>query len=1265
MKSIFKFFWVFFFFQKQVISTAINCPDATSRAYSSGFSISEQYTGIITTTGYYRVGKNWEAGNSLLKISSTLVGDSPFTTYSFSAKSINDNMIILLCHDFFIQIIDNQGNILGKKIPYQGGTFQASNIVGMTSIDVKNNNFLIGYAIKENNSVLLKIEEYQINLNSYDVTLLHTQNLKKNVDYLNNDSFYITCLYRPTSVFCIYRNEKLELYGIIIEDNWTKIKREEKIIEKSNGGKIVELDTNLIAIAYSTEEKIKTGIITFDVDDKFTFEDKIEYPDIKSPKHIQLSKKDSTSVYLSTVKENAFINVRIQRLIPFTSMYKFEENKKGQNFSLTPFGPDKLGYFDSGNNGIMFYYYEFPDCIDVKKEFFEFQSKNIHITELTKKSPDLVEIADAKIDAGNGHGFGSIIPPVNNDNSYISYYPGTKSPAKITFSIVDKTNSSSRSKTCILEIYLCFFSCQTCSEISTDYLNPKCVTCGGGFFQAEDDSSKCFSVNLGLPIYGYYLDQASNIFRKCYSNCLLCQDKGSLENQNCLSCNEGYVLKGNQCRCPDDSFWYLDGDIEKCINKCEGNYPYTITDKKQCVQTCTGDYGKQYQKECVKDCPEGSIEKDLVCMKIEVTKDFVDIIDNNVKDIIEKKPVGSGSNFTYVIYNTSEEGKNEAEKIKNVSKIDLGECEYKLREYYNIPIGEELIIAKIDIIRYDHPINQIEYSVYRLSGEKLNLDVCQGSNVKITYPIKGNSTINETINKALEASEKGYNIFDSNDKFYTDICTPYSSEYGTDIPLEDRKKDYFQNISLCEDQCQFEGIETGTMNAICNCEIKTNMTEKESGFQINELGSEFKNIIKNSNLKVIRCYNLVFSKKILKNYGHWLMFLIIIAKNALLIWFMIIGTKPIQKVLYNILNSKKKNILEKKDTKETKNDTKDFNTTKETKNIKDVNEKSNRDDMFIIKANRTKRNSLFSIRKPSVESYTSDTNWEGYFKDNDTKASENILLRVRCSKFKNLKVHRDSLPILRMPTDMNIVLPSDTSNTTQKEKTKIYETFTDEELDGMKYEEAVEKDYRTFWQSYYSKLKYKQVLIFTFITSTDFNLRLLKISLFLHSFSLTMAFNAFFYSDSTMSRNYHNRGNIEFLYSLPKTIFSSVFCKIISFLMEFLSLSQSSVEKINKEKEIEKAELYSQQFIRYLRIKTLIFFILVTLLNIFFWYYISAFCAVYVNTQKHLIKDTFLSFFEEMLFPFPISLLATTFLWFGIKKKIKWLFIVGAIINWF
>ena len=62
-----------------------------------------------------------------------------------------------------------------------------------------------------------------------------------------------------------------------------------------------------------------------------------------------------------------------------------------------------------------------------------------------------------------------------------------------------------------------------------------------------------------------------------------------------------------------------------------------------------------------------------------------------------------------------------------------------------------------------------------------------------------------------------------------------------------------------------------------------------------------------------------------------------------------------------------------------------------------------------------------------------------------------------------------------------------------------------------------------------------------------------------------------------------------------------------------------------------------------IKIKYIIFCILVITLTLVFWYYVSCFCAVYKNTQKALIKDTFITFGITLIYPFIISFIPALF----------------------
>ena len=57
------------------------------------------------------------------------------------------------------------------------------------------------------------------------------------------------------------------------------------------------------------------------------------------------------------------------------------------------------------------------------------------------------------------------------------------------------------------------------------------------------------------------------------------------------------------------------------------------------------------------------------------------------------------------------------------------------------------------------------------------------------------------------------------------------------------------------------------------------------------------------------------------------------------------------------------------------------------------------------------------------------------------------------------------------------------------------------------------------------------------------------------------------------------------------------------------------------------------------------------MLLIVFWYYVGCFCAVYKNTQIHLISDTLISFSTSLLYPFVLYLLPGIFRIKSLKNK--------------
>ena len=153
----------------------------------------------------------------------------------------------------------------------------------------------------------------------------------------------------------------------------------------------------------------------------------------------------------------------------------------------------------------------------------------------------------------------------------------------------------------------------------------------------------------------------------------------------------------------------------------------------------------------------------------------------------------------YFKYQQQKSKKNN--QIKNISSIDFGECEDILKENSNGP----LIMLKTDIKSEDLLSTYVLFDIFDSSNskEKLDLGLCDGIPIEIdAHKILDN----ETYYLFTSLKDSGYNLFNSNDSFYNDICTPYTTINKKDILLSDRWEDIYiptHDKYYCQENCEF------------------------------------------------------------------------------------------------------------------------------------------------------------------------------------------------------------------------------------------------------------------------------------------------------------------------------------------------------------------------------------------------------------------------------------------------------------------------------
>ena len=225
----------------------------------------------------------------------------------------------------------------------------------------------------------------------------------------------------------------------------------------------------------------------------------------------------------------------------------------------------------------------------------------------------------------------------------------------------------------------------------------------------------------------------------------------------------------------------------------------------------------------------------------------------------------------------------------------------------------------------------------------------------------------------------------------------------------------------------------------------------------------------------------------------------------------------------------------------------------------------------------------------------------------------------------------------------NKVLVRKEENLIITNKVKNIMEYNDEELNELEYDLAMQYDKRTYCIYYISLIKTKHNLIFAFFNNNDYNSNIIKIDLFFIEFGVEYTINALFYNDDLMHKIYEDKGSFDFIYQLPKTIYSSLISIVLNSILKILALSNNAIIKFKQSKDKVEVNKRGIELENILKIKFIFFFIISFIFFLFFWYYISMFGAIYMNTQFHLLKDTLMSFSLSLIYPFIINLLPGIF----------------------
>ena len=645
--------------------------------------------------------------------------------------------------------------------------------------------------------------------------------------------------------------------------------------------------------------------------------------------------------------------------------------------------------------------------------------------------------------------------------------------------------------------------------------------------------------------------------------------------------------------------------------QCPENFKYDV-DTKHCLEDCNENQ-ITFDNMCYNEFPENS--SDFFkggSIIIKNTTNFGDFLNNKILSAYQPE-VGNNliiqrpDEIVYQITNSINDLdflQNKSKNLYNISIIDLGECESLLKKRNNINENDSLIFIKSETKIDKASEKNIKYDVYNpYNKEKLNLSICEEVPVNIYCPMelsKGTREIYE------QMKNSGYDMFNLNDPFYQDICTPFDSN-GTDIILSDRIDYIYHNDDTqCQSNCQYSqySIESQYLNCSCSIDENVNKEHKKSDkFNAKKIYESFYEVLKYSNYDIIKCYNIILNLNVIKiNMGSIIVILYFSVYLICLFIFIFRGLIPLKIKLRNELYEERKkfNLISKFNINDILNPPikNKFN------RLFIANKLSQKQNKIIINKNFIK----FNINNKSILDPNIKIN-------SNSNSKYNILDKTRINNLNGTKLNRT------IKYNKNLV----------PKQPKI--VYSDYQLNELVYEEAIKYDRRSLLKVYCQILQREHLIIFTFLNCNDYNLLSVKVSRCIFLIVGDMALNVFFFSDDSMHKLFLSYGKYDFIQQIPQITYSTIISQIIEVFLCFLSLTDKYIYQLKSY--LIKGNIRNiKKIITYIHIKLIIFFIFIFIFFGIYWYIISVFCGVYRNTQIAFIKDSIISFSICLLYPF-------------------------------
>ena len=505
---------------------------------------------------------------------------------------------------------------------------------------------------------------------------------------------------------------------------------------------------------------------------------------------------------------------------------------------------------------------------------------------------------------------------------------------------------------------------ENCTSTQTDMYKYKdfCHLCKKGY-SFVNGTEQC-RLNEELNKAGYYQKDliiktgdnrteeiSVKVYYPCYKTCKTCIGEGNFYEHKCITCRDGYIFENDKNKnknCIIDINYpteapSTDIPLTTEIDEINDNFSDGIVDSEENEWFKLGDnslyyYQQEYcliifyansiflinnRLDCISICPIWNKEecqlKNYTRFKNMTREQFDALLEKSyvydeIKDNVNIRLDDPRKKLSFHLTNYMSEPPND------LSYINISEFKDEIIGEFN----KNLLLMKVDIKRDDIQSRQVEYQFYAPNSisEKINLvkflskrrldnendNNNDNKDIKLNIDLPVDWT-DDQIEKINYLNSQNIDAFNSSSEFYTDNCNQFTSPSGNDVFLTERKKLYYPDIPLCENDCSFVKYNLDTKKVTCNCNYKINSDQyNKVTFETNKKDEKFLKKVFLENFQAMKCVNVIFMWESLKtNPGFIIMlFFIIIFAISLILYILSGGFMKIDNFINKI--TKKNNI---------------------------------------------------------------------------------------------------------------------------------------------------------------------------------------------------------------------------------------------------------------------------------------------------------------------------------------------------------------------